>query len=426
MIVPLVLQLRMGSASGAANATRPPSDRGSDFGRDCSIDYSTKSCSTPFPSSWAGLYQGNHDARKRSLATGQSGRFSGADAALGYLYQCRVALLSALRRVRDGNDFILELETLDDVVFQSEGNAPALLQTKHHRTRKSDVTDASSDIWKTLRVWSQGTADGTIPVSSSLYLITTALAPAGSAASYLRTEARDPGKALERLEAAAQTSTNTANQPAYKAFLALPRNRRRELLEAVFVVDAAAEIIDLGQELFREVRWAVELNHIEAFLSRLEGWWLRRAIRQLSALTTDAILSKEIEAQVDDLREQFKRDALPIDDDILSTRVDGSEYADAVFVRQLQLIGIGAQRVLAAIREYFRAFEQRSRWLREDLLLVGELETYERRLIEEWELVFERMKDELGHDAAEEVKQPVLVGTQSSWTASATSSTFPS
>jgi hypothetical protein len=339
------------------------------------------------------------------VAGNNQGRFSAADSTIGYLYQCRIALLSALRRIRSGNEFLLRLETLDDVVFESDGEAPALLQTKHHRKRNSDLTNSSKDIWKTLRIWSEGFADATIPLSSSLYLITTSLAPAGSAASYLRLEQRNPLKALEYLKTTARTSTNKQNKLGYDAFLALAPNIQNDLLNAVFILDAAPGILDLDQELMREVRWAVDPKYIESFITRLEGWWFRRAIRQLAEPDTNFVLSGEFEAQIDDLREQFKRDALPIDPDILAAQVDGTEYADMVFVKQLQIIGIGAQRVLAAIREYFRAFEQRSRWLREDLLLVGELEMYERRLIEEWLLVFERMRDELEQDAVEEVKQ---------------------
>lgn len=332
--------------------------------------------------------------------------FSAADAALGYVYQCRLALFLALRRIRAGGDFLLHLETLDDVVFEREGEAPTLLQTKHHRTRNADVTDASTDLWKTLRVWSEGYARGRIPPSSSLYLVTTSSAPQGSAVGYLRlSPERDPARALERLQATARTSTNRANQPAYEAFLSLGDTHQRELLENVFLLDSAPTILNLDQELRGEVRWAVERQHTDSFLIRLEGWWFRRAIQLLASVATDAVLSREFETQMDDLREQFKRDALPIDPDILAAQVDASEYADAVFVKQLQIVGIGAQRVLAAIREYFRAFEQRSRWLREDLLLVGELDIYEQRLIEEWQLVFERMKDELDADAIEEIKQ---------------------
>jgi hypothetical protein len=62
------------------------------------------------------------------------------------------------------------------------------------------------------------------------------------------------------------------------------------------------------------------------------------------------------------------------------------------FVEQLRLIALADTRIRYAVADYYRAFEQRSRWLREDLLLVGDLENYEKRLIEEWERAFERVK----------------------------------
>ena len=46
-------------------------------------------------------------------------QFSAADSALGYLYQVRVALLWGLRRLKVGSDFLVSLETLDDVVFET-------------------------------------------------------------------------------------------------------------------------------------------------------------------------------------------------------------------------------------------------------------------------------------------------------------------
>ena len=49
---------------------------------------------------------------------------------LGYLYQVRVALLWAIRQSRVG-DFSVNLETLDDVSFESHGDPVAVLQTKH-------------------------------------------------------------------------------------------------------------------------------------------------------------------------------------------------------------------------------------------------------------------------------------------------------
>jgi hypothetical protein len=56
-----------------------------------------------------------------------------------------------------------------------------------------------------------------------------------------------------------------------------------------------------------------------------------------------------------------------------------------VFVHQLRLIAANNDRIRFAITDYFRAFSQRSRWLRDDLVHAGELEAYEARLIEELE-----------------------------------------
>lgn len=83
-------------------------------------------------------------------------QFSAADSALGYLYQCRAALASALQRIRAAEDFTVSPATLDDVVSEKDGQAPELLQTKHHRSRSANLTDASPDIWKSLRIWCGG------------------------------------------------------------------------------------------------------------------------------------------------------------------------------------------------------------------------------------------------------------------------------
>ncbi|HMX29338.1 MAG TPA: hypothetical protein PKC13_27380, partial [Blastocatellia bacterium] len=78
---------------------------------------------------------------------------------------------------------------------------------------------------------------------------------------------------------------------------------------------------------------------------------------------------------------------------------------ERLFIEQLRLVAVAAPRIRKAINDYYRAFQQRSKWVREDLLLVGELETYERRLVDEWERLFERMKENLGDHAEETTLQ---------------------
>ena len=72
-------------------------------------------------------------------------KFAAVDATLGYLYQVRSALLWTLKRLKSEPDFLVGIETLDDVAFESGAGDPReLLQTKHHRNTTASLTDAST------------------------------------------------------------------------------------------------------------------------------------------------------------------------------------------------------------------------------------------------------------------------------------------
>ena len=335
--------------------------------------------------------------------------FSAADPTLGYLYQVRSALLWALQRLKHQPDFLVSIETLDDVTFETSDFTPIeLLQTKHHRTNAAALTDASTDLWKTIRIWFEGAASGAITSTANLVLVTTSIAPSNSAASRLRKDDRDVSAAKQALDSVASSSQNQTNKAAYTAYLAASRSAQVDLLERIVVIDGAPLISSLDSALTDEVSWAAGKKHHEAFLERLEGWWFRRVLEQLMGDHTSRIGSVELEAQMADLREQFKQESLPIDDDLLDFILDDAARAahdDSTFVRQLEIVKAGKRRVAAAIRDYYRAFEQRSRWLRLDLVVDLELSKYEKRLIEEWEIVFDAMRDELGSSTTDEAKE---------------------
>ena len=322
---------------------------------------------------------------------------------LGYLYQCRVALVDSIRRLKSEGSFSVELETLDDIVFYTEGTPTEILQTKHRTTRKGDLTDSSSDLWKTLRIWAGGIRTGKYANDTLYYLITTASAGDKSVASYLRfDDKRDPSKALERLDRVAETSSYKANKPAYDAYLLLSRDKRLSLLEKMVVCDCYTNILALESEMRKELTLTVKKEQLFSLIERLEGWWFRRVIQHLTRKPSEAILSEELDAELDKLRQQFQDDNLPIDSDILETEIDEDMFSGHIFVEQLRLINLTNKRILNAMRQYFRASEQRSRWLREGLLLYGELEKYDKQLCEEWEIRFNAMAQDIGEKAAEE------------------------
>jgi len=354
--------------------------------------------------------------------------FAAVNPALGYLYQVRSALLWSLQKLRFDESFQVSVEVLDDVAFESDiGDPSTFLQTKHHASRMAALTDSCSDLWKTLRVWIEGSAAHHIPSTASLQLVTTGIAPANSAASKLKLSGRDVAGARAQLDVIARTSTNTTNSAAYQAYESLNAQQRLALLERVIVIDSAPTITDLDEDLRTVIFWAVDRGHQNSFLDRLEGWWLRRVIAQLTSTHGARIASVEIESEMSDLRDQFRQDSLPIDGDLLDFVLDDTTTAahqHYQFVKQLEIIDAGRRRVASAIRDFYRAYEQRSRWVREDLVVALDISRYEKRLSEEWENVFDAMCDEVG-EAATDVEKKAAARSVLQWAERASISIRP-
>lgn len=310
-----------------------------------------------------------------------------AASALGYLFQCRYALLEGLRIVPDTPQLLISIEKFDDVAFEANGEPTELIQTKHHIDKAGDLSDGSVDLWKTLAIWlKRVTEDIEAPFRTRFVLMTTANAPDNSAAALLRMRERDEVAADKLLMAASKRSKNRKITDACAAYVAQPGQVRLSLLSAVIVLDGSSNIIDVREDIERVLHHAAPRDQIEKLVERLEGWWFGAVIRALSGTAPAAIPVTAIEQRVDELREEFKRDALPVDfRAVVPSDNVVAELDRRPFVRQLRKIEIGPKRIEYAIRDYYRASEQRSRWVREDLLIDGELGQYERDLREAWE-----------------------------------------
>jgi len=326
--------------------------------------------------------------------------FSASEAGLGYLYQARYGLWLLL----DGDEEQeLVLESLDDIVLGLGGSPRDVLQTKHHVRQQARLTDTSPDLWKTLRVWStHALADRITFPTTRLTLITTATAPDGSIAARLRPDnQRDWSVAEQRLLNVATSSANKELKACFEAFMALSQNQQRALLEATYIIDRSPGVSDTGDRIRTRIRAAAAREHREAIFERLEGWWFGKVIEQLSAPAPIPISGFEVYDKLTAIAEQFRPDALPID--FLDEKPDSVDALgdNRMFVQQLRIIELSQTRIEKAIIDYYRAFEQRSRWAREDLLVGGEVEAYERRLVDEWERFAAAVTEELPKGAHE-------------------------
>lgn len=339
------------------------------------------------------------------MAESNTSPFSAKDPLKGYLYQCRYTLYQSLCKMYEGKIFNISIETLDDVVFENNGDAKEILQIKYKIKGKSDLTNASISIWKTIRIWCHLIKENEKRYSNSkFFLITTGEIPDKCAAFYLKqNELRDIIKAVDILTTTANSSKYKKNESAYKEFESLTYKQKIQLFKNVILIDSAPTLNDLDLEIRKELYFAAKESFLDSFMARIEGWWFTRVIKHLNA-SNDSICSLEIRSKLDILREQFKEDNLPIDTDIIDFDIQQEMYNDYTFVKQLDLINISSKRVFIAIKNYYRAFEHRSRWVREGLITPEKLDRYEDQLVEEWEVCFERIKEKIGVDITEEQK----------------------
>lgn len=321
---------------------------------------------------------------------------SAAQSAAGYLYQARLALAEALRYTYGASGVEIAVEKLDDVSFEKDGSPLELLQTKHHLKKSGDLTDGSVDLWKTLRVWAEAAkADPSLPGRTRFALITSAQAPAISAASYLRPAdagGRDPAKAEAILVKAARASKNAALAKAIATFTGLTPEMRKALVSTIEIIDGAPLIADMEALIEDRLRMIAPRGKLALAREQLEGWWWPRICAALQAETPGTIPVLEIEQKLDDIRDSLKRDALPFDMEHVDPPQEELDTLDEMrFVRQLRSVGINAARLQYAKRDFYRASVQRSQWARLNLLFDGEVGRFEKTLIEEWQPRFAQM-----------------------------------
>lgn len=174
--------------------------------------------------------------------------------ATGYLFQCRYALLAGLQAIAKSPQLEISIEKFDDVGFEVNGEPTQLIQTKHHVGKLGNLTDASVDLWKTLLIWTKRvTEDVEAPFRIKFVLLTTGFAPDGSAAALLRMRERDESAADQLLLKTAASSKNKENAAAYQAYSALPEDLRQSMLKAILVLDGSPNIVDVGDEIAREL-----------------------------------------------------------------------------------------------------------------------------------------------------------------------------
>lgn len=316
-------------------------------------------------------------------------KFSAGSSALGYLYQA-IQGLSLLINSESGTK--MYIERYDDVEFEKDGTARELIQLKHKIKSASSLSNYSSDLWKSIRIWIEEYRSGKINLAHSIFTImTTSSAEKDSAAFFLSEDRkqRDTTRAMQILEDVSSKSLNRENEAVYELFSKLSLDEKFKLVDNLKIIDELSNISETEQEILTQLKWSVRNEHLNSFYDSFQGWWFRLVIRHLSGESRSPIYYDEVDAKIHDLAEQYRAEDLTIDyRNLIPTLEQESNAKRMIFVKQLNLIALHEKRIKKAISDYYKAFSQRSKWVGDKLLFLSELEEYEERLVDEWERYF--------------------------------------
>lgn len=342
------------------------------------------------------------------MAERPTDKYSAGEQGIGYIYQARLALLHLLQLPEDTAVF---LEKDDDLDFVDSDGGKSLASLKH-KAIGDRLTDLSTDFWKSVNIWlARYIRDGRAASNLRFFLLTTGKVSAGSFLAHLLPNQSaglgDTTALTELADAALAGSTSKLIAPIAAAFNELSDTEKQDFLERILILDGSPRIVDIPVLIRDKHMRSIRREHREFVFERLEGWWTDAVIKQLTGAKSEGIFGYEVSDKLSNFAEEYKADNLPI---TFRGKVPADEIdTDAdprLFVAQLREIGISSNRIRSAILDYYRAFEQRSSWARENLLVLGEVEEYEDRLTDEWgrykDVAFEKLKNDSAEEALRE------------------------
>lgn len=331
------------------------------------------------------------------MADNRTDQFSAGEQGLGYLYQPRLALLQLLQLPEDTSVFV---EKDDDLDFVDVGGKKTLGSLKH-KADGERLTDLSTDFWKSVRIWlTRYEENGRLESTHRFYLFTTnEVSNTSFLRSFLPTSgvrAIDEEPLFSLANAAlAETKSEFIRKVANKLH-SLNEAEQMDFWERVVIFDRSPRIDDIPALIKDRHMRSIKREFRTPIFERLEGWWHDTVLRLLTGKRSLPIHGYEVSDTLTALADEYKSDNLPITfrGKMPEAEID-IENDGRLFVRQLREIGISSARIRNAILDYYRAYEQRSAWTRQNLLVSTELEEYEDRLEDEWsryrDVVFETL-----------------------------------
>jgi hypothetical protein len=313
-------------------------------------------------------------------------------AALGFYYQAYFALLTLMRQETD--NAAVGIEQLDDVDLKIDGHN-LLYQLKHSASNAPPpITLKSKALWKTVKVWVDILPTLTLS-ETTLHLVTVAKLGPDSPLIALT----DPdAERTELVEAMAQESQRVLDARAAatkagkvlphadrvdgcSAFLALTEVERLNLLRRTVIQHDSPTVAAIEENVAGCLK-LLPPEQRPTVARRLVEWWDRQIVYSLCGKRERVVSRGELQHQISAIVSDIEQDKLVPDFEVASPPED--YQPDGMLARQIKLVDAKPSDLSKAIREEWKAREQRAKWLNGSPAMAATINDYDLVLEEHW------------------------------------------
>ena len=329
-------------------------------------------------------------------------------AALGFYYQAFFALLTLLGQ--DTDNASVAIEQLDDVELKTNGHT-LLYQLKHSMAPDPPViTLKSRSLWRTMKAWIDILPTVTLS-EATFHLVAGCGISSDSPLNVLSDSDTDraelvalmveEAERVKDIRVAAEKSKKplpyTDRVDGCHAFLTLAETERLNLMRRVQIQLHSPNVGSI-EALIAEHLKILPAEQRPKVAQRLIEWWDRQVVYSLCDKRQRVISRAELQHQISIIVADIEQGKLLAEFETMNPPDD--YQPDGLLARQIKLVQGTQSDHSKAIREEWKAREQRSKWLNGNPAMGAIINEYDSILEEHWSDRHKQMAEgcvELGH-----------------------------
>jgi hypothetical protein len=322
----------------------------------------------------------------------QGGAHSAEAAALGFYYQAFFALLTLLGQSTD--NAAVGVERLDDVELKADGHT-LLYQLKHSIALEPPAISLKSrSLWRTVKVWIEALSTVTLS-ETTFHLVAVGGISTDSPLNVLSDPDADRAELVAvMLEEAQRVVDLRASAKKSKtplpfadradgclAFLTLAPTERLNLMRRVKIRLHSPNVGAIEDLIVGHLK-ILPAEQRPMVAQRLIEWWDRQMVYSICNKRQRVISRTELQHQISAIVGDLEQGKLKAEFETISPPND--YQPDGALARQIKLVDGTRSDHSRAIREEWKAREQRSKWLNSNPAMASVIKEYDSILEEHW------------------------------------------